>query len=56
MSEPILTEVEQRLLKAAVFTEYSRVWGVPKQQEYLVVCRVVEVMGKIMAESVSLDA
>lgn len=55
-TEPILSDFEQKLIKAAVMTEYSRVWGVPKQQEYIVVCRVIDAVGKIMAEAGRLDA
>lgn len=56
MTEPILSEYEQKVLKAATFMEYSKVWGVPKQQEHIVVCRVIDVVGKLMAQAGTLDA
>ena len=56
MTDDILTPEEKQRIKADVFTEYSRLWGDPRQQELIIVLRTIECINKILGETGRLDA
>jgi hypothetical protein len=54
--DAILSEQEQKMMKAATLMIYQQRWGKPGPQEYAVIIKTIDAMGTLMAEAGRLDA
>jgi hypothetical protein len=50
-----MTPQELQAVAADAFSEYSKVWGKPERQEYIVVTRAIEATVKAIHERTKVD-